>query len=57
MVCLRSCCSHVTVVGGALGFVRLALKVVTQNNEHIVAVTLVWKLVSLKHYSYLLSDF
>jgi len=31
LVCLRSSCCHVTEVGGAVGFVRLALKVTVQN--------------------------
>ena len=36
LVCLRSGCSHVTEEGGGVGFVRLALKVVMQNDEDSV---------------------
>jgi hypothetical protein len=38
LVCLRSSCNHVTKVGGAVRFVRLALKVVIQNDGDFVDV-------------------
>jgi hypothetical protein len=41
-VCLRSSCSHVTAVGRAARFVRLALKVVAQNDGDFVDVTLLY---------------
>jgi hypothetical protein len=40
LVCLRSSCSHVTEVGGAVRLVRLALMVVVQNDGDFVEVTL-----------------
>ena len=39
-VCFLSGCSYVTEVGGAIGFVRLALKVVMENNGDFVEVIL-----------------
>ena len=39
LVCLRSGFGHVTEVGGAVSFVRLALKVVVQNDGDFVEVT------------------
>ena len=39
-VCSLSGCSHVTEVGGAVGFLRLALKVVMENNGDFVEVIL-----------------
>jgi hypothetical protein len=39
-VCLRRSCSLVTQAGGSLMFVRLALKVVMQNDGEIVDVNL-----------------
>ena len=42
LVCLRSSCRHVTEVGGAVRFVRLALKVVVQNDGNFVDVTLLY---------------
>ena len=41
LVCLRSSCSHVTG-RRAVRFVRLALKVVMQNDGHFVDVTLLY---------------
>jgi len=38
LVCLRSSWCHVTEVGGAVRFVRLALKVVVQNDRDFVDV-------------------
>jgi hypothetical protein len=40
LVCLRSGCCHVTEAGGAVRFVRLALKVVVQNYGDFLAVIL-----------------
>ena len=41
LVCLRSSCCHVTEVGGAVGFVRLALKVVMQNDGECADILLI----------------
>jgi hypothetical protein len=38
LVCLRSSCNHVTEVGGAVRLVRLALKVVMQNDRDFLVV-------------------
>ena len=40
LVCVRSSCDHVIGVGGAVRFVRLALKVVVQNDGDFVDVIL-----------------
>jgi hypothetical protein len=40
LVCLRSGCNHVAEVGGAVRFVRLALKIVMLNDGDIVGLTL-----------------
>ena len=47
LVCLRSSYNHVTVVGGAVRFVRLALKVVVQNDGDIVDIILLYFAVKL----------
>jgi len=40
MVCLRSSCCHVTEVGGAVGFVRLALKVTQYYGDFVDVILL-----------------
>ena len=39
-ICFLSGCSHMNDVGGAVGFVRLALKIVMENNGDFVEVIL-----------------
>ena len=41
-VCLRSSCNHVTELGGAVRFVRLALKVVMENYGDFVVLILIY---------------
>ena len=41
LVCIRSGCSHVTE-GGAVRFVKLALKVIMENDEHFKDVILLY---------------
>ena len=48
LVCLRSSGSHVTGVGGPLGFVRLAVKNVMQNDGDFVDVILLYTEIFLK---------
>ena len=42
LVCLRSSCSHVTEVGGAVMSVRLALKAAMKNDGDFVDVILLY---------------